>query len=464
MKKIIRMITFLLTITLSVSFSTSTTIYGSSIASDEDDEVYRTMQELNELRQVYGLPSLNYSDELIKAASTHNKYMNFNDSYSSIEDSDKLYYRGRYPWDRASYAGYKNDYVFEALLQKVKTYSAGINYFLENPYSRYALLDPLYTDLGINTYNDYSTYLFGGSIREENYEVTYPYNGQKDVDVSYVNKYVIDPYVNISTAPQVVGVPITYSIYSSEARVLEFENLRVSMVNTRTNESVDIKVVTSLEDRNLTNSIMILPLEPYDYGTTYEVKINTKVTFSNSIKLNRTGYVHYVTENNGGTITFKTKETGSTAVGFSYVTRAEFVEKLMKVSDYRVRSSLEIIFPDVNINDPSYKYIYTAYVNKIIEGYGDGLYRPNANISRQQAYTILIRNYENHHGIINVNEDTELTFSDIDDISSWALPSLYKAKEIGLLIDHQYDFSPGVYITTSEFERMMEKYNEIMEK
>ncbi len=245
--------------------------------------------------------------------------------------------------------------------------------------------------------------------------------------------------------------------------MLDFSNLEVSLLNTRTNEEVDIEVETSMTDRNLTNTIAILPLEPYSYGTTYEVSIRTLVRFDKSLTFEgesswHTRYFNYVGS-------FTTEETAASATTYSYVTRTEFVEELMKASDYIIRDSLEIIFPDVNINAPNYKYIYTAYVNQIILGYGDGYYRPNANISREQAYTILVRNYENMYGTIELNaSDRYLSFSDKADISRYALENIYKAKKIGLLNDNRYEFKPGVYIITTEFEQMMQSYERVNSK
>lgn len=459
MKNILKAIMLIFIISLmSSTFVNEVTAYD---VGNQDDEIVRTIEKLNELRVVYDLPVLSYSEELNKTAAVHNKYMDFNKSYTSIEESGKLYYRGRYPWDRASYAGYDNTYVFESSVKNINTYTSGIGFLLANPYSRYALLDPLYADLGMNSYDEYNTFLFGGSNRERNYKVVYPYPDQNNVDVNFTNKYIINPYKNISNVPENVGIPITYSIYTSEARVLAFNNLEVSLLNTRTNEYVDIKVINSIEDRNLTNSIMVLPLEAYDYGTTYEISISTNIRLSNAIQFDSSSYMVYVDYAE----TFTTKQSTDSLPVYSYITRADFVQNLMKISNYIIRDSLEIIFPDVNINSDNYKYIYTAYINKIILGYGDGLYRPEANITREQVYTILIRNYENekNNGVIKI-EDSEkvLEFSDKNLISNYAFDSLYKAKKIGLLVDNQYKFDPGVYITTSEFENIMKRYNLIM--
>lgn len=456
MKKMMKQLMILIFI---ISFFQNMNVFADD-KNVKDDEVVRTIDAINDLRAQYLLPLLSFNDALNTTATTHNRYMNFNNTYSSIEESGKLYYRGRYPWDRAIYNGYTNSYVFELLNKDITTFTDGLNQLLQNPYSRYGILDPLYSDLGMSSYNNYITYLFGGSKRVDNYEVIYPYNNQRNVESIFTNKYILDPYSKVSNKPESSGIPITYSIYSSEGKVIDFSDLNVSLFNTRTNEYVDIKVITSQEDRNLTNTIMILPLENYDFGTTYEVKIKTMIQMDKAVifKGAQSSFRRYV--NYSGT--FTTKESAVSTTSFSYITRAKFVEDLMKASNFIIRNSLEIIFPDVDINSYNYKYIYTAYINNIIKGYGDGLYRPNANISRQDAYTILVRTYETNVGVIELSPtDRYLDFSDAGRIIPYAVEPLYKAKKIGLLIENQYEFNPGVYITTSEFNQILKRYASI---
>jgi len=425
--------------------------------SDNDDEVVRTIETINKLRDIYELPLLSYSDVLNKTATTHTRYMDFNNTYSSVEESGKLYYRGRYPWDRASYNGYTNSYIYEVLNQDITTFTSGLNQLMQNPYSRYGILDPLYTDLGMATYDNLTTYLFGGSGRNSNIEVAYPYDNQKNVDTAFNNKYILDPYNRVSNKPEVVGIPITYSIYSSEAKILDFGNIEASLFDTRKNEYVKIKVVTSIQDRNLTNSIVLLPMEEYNFGTTYKVKIKTSLQFDKQISFEngRKSHYKYIDYEN----IFTTKDSSTEQAAYAYITREKFVEDLMKTSGIVIRDSLEIIFTDVNINSPNYKYIYTANINGIILGYPDGLYKPKANITREQAYTILIRTYNKDIGEIELEQkDRLLDFLDVGTISSYALEPMYKAKKIGLLIDNQYEFSPNVYITTREFNDLLSNY------
>lgn len=440
------------------SIQTSTTVTAQTSEEIQDDEIVRTIGQLNDLRSVYDLPLFSYNDILNKTASTHNLYMKYNSSFSSIEESGKLYFRGRYPWDRALYNGYTNKYVYELLNQDIVNYYDGLVQLLQNPYSRYSILDPLYIQLGMDKTEEYATFLFGGSSRTKNYEIVYPYNRQKNIPYLFVNHFSINPFTQISGEDLKTGIPFTYSIYSSESKIIEFKNVVASIINIQTNETIKTQIITSVEDRNLTNSMMVLPLEPYNLGTTYRVSLSADLIFDRPISFNQEASVTRKSINYSGT--FTTSENASFDIQDSYLTREQFVIDLMKTSSIPIQESLEIIFPDVKTNSPNYKYIYTSYINKIVIGYNDGLYRPNANITREQAYTILIRHYEKQNGSIELTEsDRNLSFSDLEDISSYALEPIYKAKKLGILIDNQYDFLPRTYISVNEFQQIMERYN-----
>jgi len=434
-----------------------TVVYG---AGDSDEEAVRTIETMNELRNYYGITELSYSDDLNETALTHNRYMKFNRTYSSIEELGKLYYRGRYPWNRASYNDYNKSYVFELLQREISNYDEGINLLMQNPYSRYSILDPLYEDIGMNSYGDFTTYLFGGNKREKSYELVYPYSGQENVGTVFTNSYLLNPY-SFDTDEKKVGIPITYSIYSSEGKVNAYRNLDVSLVNTETGKEVSISVITSVEDNNLTNTIMILPMEAYDPDTVYNVKINCEVVFNNAVSFDKkNSWYRKSVDYSGKFRTIKKDQSDNT---YSYVTRSMFVEDLIKTELFVIQDSLEIIFSDVNINSPVYKYIYTAYINDIVKGYGDGLYRPLANINREMAYTILIRSYEAKFGTIQLESiDKKLKFTDSAAISSWAKEAVYKAKKIGLLTDTQELFNPNEYIAVSEFKNIMRQFKRII--
>lgn len=407
----------------------------------EDDEAIRTIEVLNQIRERYQIPSLSYSANLTNTAKTHNQYMIYNQSFSSLEEGGKLYFRGRYPWDRASYYGYLLPYVNELISTEVNTMEEGLNRLFDQAASRYALLDPLYRDIGIDQKDKVSSYLLGGEKRDGNFEVLYPYQGQMEVGISSL-------------------IPISYSFYTVEGNIQEYSNIQASLINTLSNEKIELKIITPNEDRTLINTILLQPLESLNMATTYELHLEGELYFDKFLDLG--GFA----TTNRKIIDIKSSFTTTENMinsKESFVTRALFVEELMKKSDFIIKESLQPIFPDVNVNATNYKYIYTAYVNNIILGYSDGLYRPGANISREQAYTIMIRAYEKSRGEVVLEEnDMILSFKDVEAISNYALPFLYKAKKLGILNDNRYEFNPSTYISETEFQQILERLSTSM--
>lgn len=433
-----------------------------SVDNSRDDEAVRTVDEINKMRSLYGIPELQYNEILNKTAKTHNQYMKLNNIFSTIEEKDKVYYRGRYPWDRAVYHDYQERSVFELLNKGNSNLLGGLKELLQNPYARHAILDPLYKDCGMNSYEGYTTYLFGGNIRDKAAEVVYPYNGQTDIPVQFENKYAFDPYASNSVIGGSFGIPISYTMYTSDGQMERVNNLTVKLTNVDTNQALRVRVITPLEDRKLNNTIMILPLEPYQYGTTYKIQLSADLVFNSPIIYkDRSSYYREITINSN----FSTVTSTESNRQNKYVTREMFVKELMEASSFEIKTTLEAIFPDVNSLSRNYKYIYTAYVNNIIRGYGDGKYRPNANITKEQVYTILIRSYEKQIGTIILSKaDMNLSFSDKSEISSYALEPLYKAVKIGLLRDSSYRFKPKDYIEENEFKDTMAKYKKILDE
>lgn len=427
----------------------------------KDDEVVRTIDEINEIRAIYDLPSLHYNVSLNRSANLHNRYMVLNNVFSSIEESGNLYYRGRYPWDRASYNNYDKSYVFELLMKDTLTYSGGLSQLMENPYSRYSILDPLYVDIGMNTYENHTTYLLGGTTREFSYVVVYPYDQQEEIATTFENKYIIDPYINNQLDVDEVGMPITLSVYAGVGDIKSFEQLDIDVINTETGEIVNVMTVTSLDDRDLNNTIMILPLESYSSNTTYRINIEGTLYLDHLVKLKNGVSTNRIVMDHSST--FTTKAADDNNYKYAFTTRAEFVEILLKETNIEIVESLEPIFPDVSVVSPIYRYIYTAYKNKIIEGYDDGYYRPEVNISRQQAYTIIMRTYESEYGPISLDEeDRILEYSDVDLISDYAKDPIRKAIKVGMLQNSITDFNAKRYITNEEFDQIIQQYMKVI--
>lgn len=430
-------------------------LFNVGFYNENDDEIKRTINELNELRTILSLPSILINESLNNAAHNHNKYMYYNESFSYIEESGNSYYRGRYPADRASYFLYDNLYICELSNNNNSTYTEGIVDFTNNPYSRIALLDPVYTDIGMNGFEGLYTYVLGGENRNEK-SIIYPYNNQTQVPINWVNHYMIDPYNDLEVDSTDCGLPITYTLYSDTKKVQTVDIVDISITNMNTNIKISeekIKVKLPENDRYLKNSIIILPLEKYNYNTTYQANINIVLNYDDfsSQPVKETVIFHTETED---------EKSNNSITSLTLLTRAKATEEIVKAVGYTLLEPFEIKFNDVDVKSVCAKYIYTAYINGIITGTTPETFGPDLNITREQAYKILISAYESERGDIIYLDERPI--EDINDVSSWAVESIRKANEIGILtIDNSENLLyPQEYVSENEFIEIINKFKE----
>jgi hypothetical protein len=80
-------------------------------------------------------------------------------------------------------------------------------------------------------------------------------------------------------------------------------------------------------------------------------------------------------------------------------------------------------FADVAGNAWYANAVAWASANKIVSGYGNGLFGPNDNITREQMAAVL-RGYAEFKGYDVAAADNLTAFSDAGDVSAWALTSM----------------------------------------
>ena len=91
-------------------------------------------------------------------------------------------------------------------------------------------------------------------------------------------------------------------------------------------------------------------------------------------------------------------------------------------------------FSDVNADAWYAEAVGWAAANKVVTGYADGTFRPNAAVTREQAAAILYR-YAQSKGIdVSVGENTNiLSYVDVQQASEYAIPALQWAVGAGVL-------------------------------
>lgn len=100
--------------------------------------------------------------------------------------------------------------------------------------------------------------------------------------------------------------------------------------------------------------------------------------------------------------------------------------------------------------------IVWAAGNGIVEGYGDGRFGPDDTLTREQMAAIFYRYYE--YKAYDVSASAELDFSDADEVSSWALPSMQWAVGEGIVEgDGDGTVRPGDTTSRSELAELIFK-------
>jgi hypothetical protein len=113
------------------------------------------------------------------------------------------------------------------------------------------------------------------------------------------------------------------------------------------------------------------------------------------------------------------------------VTRAEFATMLMKALKPTVTVAGQTLsFADLeNIGIWAIQYVAQAVQLEIINGYDDFTFRPNANITHAEMIAMVIR----ASGLKTGNVQ-QTGFTDDVDIPNWAKPAVSKAEETGIII------------------------------
>lgn len=122
---------------------------------------------------------------------------------------------------------------------------------------------------------------------------------------------------------------------------------------------------------------------------------------------------------------------------YGVTTRGQIVVMLWRLEDCPVVNYL-LPFSDVDQEAYYSEAIRWAAAEKLVTGYDDSTFRPNAPISRQQLAAILWR-YAQQEGMdVSVGEDTNiLSYNDAFDISEYAIPAIQWACGAGVMSGYE---------------------------
>lgn len=134
------------------------------------------------------------------------------------------------------------------------------------------------------------------------------------------------------------------------------------------------------------------------------------------------------------------------------VTRAEFVAMLNRVLGVQPVVSQVVAYSDVPKTNWAYGDIQAAASLELVNGTSSKTFSPKRTITREEAAAILVR-------ALNLKASTKssLSFKDVQEISSWALPSIRDAVDRGWMSGYNGFFRPADALSREETAVILER-------
>ncbi|MDO4481818.1 MAG: S-layer homology domain-containing protein [Bacillota bacterium] len=117
----------------------------------------------------------------------------------------------------------------------------------------------------------------------------------------------------------------------------------------------------------------------------------------------------------------------------SGLTRAQFLTLLANIAgEGAAAGSGSLNFTDVPAGSWYYDCISWGVSNGIVKGMGDGTFAPDAKVNREQM-CVMLCNYYNYKGLAWEQPEKSLAFPDNSKMSDWAVPSIKKVVNEGIM-------------------------------
>ena len=138
------------------------------------------------------------------------------------------------------------------------------------------------------------------------------------------------------------------------------------------------------------------------------------------------------------------------------VTRAEFLTMLANMTDNaNVTGAAVAGFTDVSANSWYYNYVNWGYENGIVNGMGENIFSPNANITREQM-AVMLCNYSRSIGFALPIKSETISFTDYNTISSWAVDYVATVARAGVIGGFDTgDFQPQGLATRAQAAKVI---------
>ncbi len=238
------------------------------------DEKSSALAELNQTRQLVGLPTVTRNDQLDQAAQAHADYLQTNlDGISHDETLGLPGFTGAAPANRLTAAGYAWSTVSEVISGGISGGQKAVRSLVQAIYHRFGILAPAMAEagFGIGTVTGKSPNLvidLGATSRNAvtmraDWLGTYPVNGQTDVVRDFLSdNETPDPVAGSNR----VGYPV--SIHAGASDSLHVSSFTLKPAG---GAPVQVQLLASPSDPHVpTSAAAIVPLSVLDYGTQYQ--------------------------------------------------------------------------------------------------------------------------------------------------------------------------------------------------
>ncbi|WP_282939193.1 S-layer homology domain-containing protein [Paenibacillus sp. RC67] len=246
---------------------------------------------LNTLRRAVGVPTVSLNENLGKASQAHANYQEIDKKMGHTEEQGKQGFSGVGPWDRAKAFGYASAGSVGETVASTNTYPAGATQVLiDAPFHRIILLMPSFRDVGIGVSNGFTVINPGTKeyvYNAQNYsQVYYPYNGQTGIPTFWHAYETPNPLQYYGKSGAKVGYPISISTTTGG----KLDHISAQITDASGNQ-VDYYLVDSQHSGN-ENAILYIPKEPLKPNTTYTVtarfQASNRIESSASSEQNKT--------------------------------------------------------------------------------------------------------------------------------------------------------------------------------
>lgn len=135
------------------------------------------------------------------------------------------------------------------------------------------------------------------------------------------------------------------------------------------------------------------------------------------------------------------------------LTRADVVTALFELSG-GVPVNYILPFDDVDQEAAYAEAVRWAASQKIVNGFGDGTFRPEANVTRQDLAVMLVR-WQQAAGVVLPTENEAPAFADNDKIAPYAAEAVYMLQKAGVVSGSDGKFAPTATANWAQLGKML---------